>query len=133
VTKPGTRVKKLVQNIDFAPTFCDIAGIAPPEGFQGRSLKPIFDTPDAAWRSGIYYHYYMYPNAFNIPPHEGIRTERYKLINFYRNDGFNLFDLKNDPNELNDLSKDPEYGSILAQMKTELAALRKQYDVPPLD
>lgn len=133
VTQPGTRVNNLVQNIDFAPTFCQIAGIEPPEGFQGRSLKAIFDTPHKPWRTGIYYHYYMYPNAFNIPPHEGIRTKRYKLINFYRNDGYNLFDLKHDPKELNDLSKDPDYGSILEQMKTDLAALRKQYDVPPLD
>jgi arylsulfatase A-like enzyme len=133
VTSPGSRINKLVQNIDYAPTFCEIAGITPPDDMQGRSLKPIINDSNARWRTSIYYHYYEYPNIHNVPPHEGIRTDRYKLINFYKNDGFNLFDLKNDPSELTDLSNTPEYCDILQQMKRRLADLRKQYDVPPLD
>ena len=133
VIEPGTRIEKLVQNIDHGPTYLDIAGIKAPKEMQGMSFKKILDDPDAEWRDGVYYHYYEYPNIHNVPPHEGIRTDRYKLINFYKNDGYNLFDLKNDPNELNDLSKNPEHQKILQRMKRKLAGLRKQYEVPPLD
>jgi len=133
VTRPGSRIERLVQNIDYAPTFCDIAGITPPSDMQGKSLKPIILNPNAPWRDSIYYHYYEYPNIHNIPPHEGVRTERYKLINFYKNDGYNLFDLKNDPFEMKDVSKNPDYRGILTQMKRKLATLHKQYNVPPLN
>ncbi len=133
VTKPGSRIEQLVQNIDYAPTFCEIAGISPPYNMQGESLKTIIDNPQAPWREDVYYHYYEYPNIHNVPPHEGVRTDRYKLINFYKHDGYNLFDLKTDPNEMIDLSNHPKYTKVMEQMKKRLAALRKQYDVPPLD
>lgn len=133
VIAPGSRYKHLVQNIDYAPTFCEIAGVQPPRDMQGKSLKGAVTAPGAPWRKGIYYHYYEYPNIHNIPPHEGVRTERYKLINFYKNDGYNLFDLKSDPNEMIDLSANPEYKEVLKNMEAELAGLRKKYDVPTLD
>jgi arylsulfatase A-like enzyme len=57
---PGTRYKQLVQNIDYAPTFCKIAGITPPTQMQGKSMKTIIDNPKIAWREGIYYDYYEY-------------------------------------------------------------------------
>ena len=97
ITQPGSVNKNLIQNIDYAPTFCDIAGIEAPADMQGKSLRKALTDPQAKWREGVYYHYYEYPNIHNIPPHEGVRTKRYKLINFYMNDGFNLFDLENDP------------------------------------
>lgn len=131
--EPGSRIRNLVQNIDYAPTFCEIAGVEPPEHMQGMSMKRIIEDPKAEWRDGVYYHYYEYPNIHNVPPHEGVRTGRYKLINFYKNDGFNLFDLKNDPNELKDLSKDPEHKQLLQRMKRKLAQLREQYELPQLD
>ena len=67
-----------------------------------------------------------------MPRHEGVRNDRYKLINFYSNDGFDLYDLKEDPAEMVDVSERTEYAEILALMKEELSKLRKQYDVPPL-
>ncbi|MDX1565806.1 MAG: DUF4976 domain-containing protein, partial [Phycisphaeraceae bacterium] len=130
--KPGTRCGKLIQNIDYAPTFLEIAGVKIPEQVQGRSLLPLFENPEADWRKTIYYHYYEHGGEHQVPAHEGVRNHRYKLINFYRNDGFNLFDLKNDPNEMTDVSEDPAHRKILAEMKAELARLRKQYDLPPL-
>jgi len=132
-TTPGSRETQLIQNIDYAPTFCDIAGVTPPKTMQGTSLKKLLKNSEEKWREGIYYHYYEYPNIHNVPPHEGVRTGRYKLINFYKNDGYNLFDLEADPNELKDLSKNIEYQKIMKQMIQKLAKLRRQYDVPPLD
>ncbi len=100
---------------------------------QGKSLRTILEDPSAPWRDAIYYHYCEYPNIHNVPPHEGVRTDRYKLINFYRHDGFNLFDLETDPHEMTDLSRNPDYAEILLQMKGRLAELRARYGVPPLD
>lgn len=133
VTKAGTVNDNLIQNIDYAPTFCEIAGITPPADLQGKSLKSIIENPDSEWRESVYYHYYEYPNIHNVPPHEGVRTGRYKLINFYKNDGYNLFDLEQDPHELKDLSRSPEYADVLESMKSKLAGLRKELQVPPLD
>ena len=66
-----------------------------------------------------------------MPRHEGVRNDRYKLINFYSSDGFNLFDLKNDPTEMKSVHANPEYAEVLAQMKKSLEAMRTHYDLPP--
>ena len=131
--KPGTRCEKLIQNIDYAPTFLDVAGQQIPATVQGKSLRPLFDNPNSqTWRKSIYYHYYEHGGEHQVPRHEGVRDDRYKLINFYSNDGYNLFDLKTDPQEMTDLSGDPKYTPVLKSMTAELARLRKQYDLPPL-
>ena len=130
--KPGTSYAQMIQNIDYAPTLIDAAGISVPGEMQGCSMLPIFEDKATAWRNSVYYHFYEHGGEHNAPRHEGVRTERYKLINFYSNGGFNLFDLKNDPHEMQDLSKNPEYREVMEKMKTELQKLRKQYDLPPL-
>ncbi len=131
--KPGTRCEKLIQNIDYAPTFLEVAGLEIPEEVQGRSLAPLFAAPETAgWRDAIYYHYYEHGGEHRVPRHEGVRTARYKLINFYSNDGFNLFDLKSDPNEMRDVSRDPAFADTMRDMKAELQSLRRMYDLPPL-
>jgi len=97
VTKAGERTRGLAQNIDFAPTFLDAAGVSVPADMQGTSLKPLLNgkTP-YAWRKSIYYHYYE-RGEHHVPAHEGIRTDRYKLIHFYDTDEWELFDLEKDP------------------------------------
>ncbi len=131
--QPGTRYRQLIQNIDYAPTFLDVAGIEIPSGVQGMSLVPLFHNPEqTAWRDAIYYHYYEHGGEHQVPRHEGVRTDRYKLINFYSNDGFDLYDLQKDPREMRDVSEDPQYASTLEAMKARLIELRKQYDLPPL-
>ena len=130
---PGTRCDRLIQNIDYAPTFLSVAGIPIPADIQGRSLIPLFETPSTNdWRRSIYYHYYEHGGEHQVPRHEGVRNQRYKLINFYSNDGVNLFDLVNDPQELQDVSRDPSYAEILRDMQTELTRLRGHYDLPAL-
>lgn len=86
---PGSVCNKLVQNIDYAPTFLDLAGISKPKELPGRSLTPIFKAGDKVkgWRNSIYYHYYDYPTYHMVRKHDGVRTDRYKLIHFYGEGG----------------------------------------------
>ena len=87
--QPGSVCNKLVQNIDYAPTFLDLAGISKPKELPGRSLTPIFKAGDKVkgWRNSIYYHYYDYPTYHMVRKHDGVRTDRYKLIYFYGEGG----------------------------------------------
>lgn len=82
--KEGSRCDQLVQNIDFAPTFLSLAGVKPTSKMTGKSLEPLFGgTPVKNWRKDLYYHYYDYPTFHLVRKHDGVRTERYKLIHFY--------------------------------------------------
>jgi arylsulfatase A-like enzyme len=127
-TKPGSESKQMVMNLDFAETFLDAAGLKTPADMQGRSFVPVLEgqTP-ADWRKEVYYHYYEYPEPHRVEPHNGIRTERYKLIHFYRVNEWELFDLEKDPREMNSVYNDPEYAKIVADLKERLEALKKHY------
>ncbi len=119
----------IVLNLDFAETFLDVAGVPVPGWMQGRSLKPLLlgNTP-ADWRTAMYYHYYEYPGAHSVKRHYGIRTERYKLIHFYYDiDAWELYDLQNDPNELNNLYGRPEYEALAEKLKAQLRRLQGKY------
>ena len=126
--KPGTVNTDMVMNLDFAQTFLEIAGAEQPEDMQGASLKPVFEgkTPED-WRESVYYHYYEFPGAHSVAKHNGVRTERYKLIHFYENKEWELFDLKEDPNELNSVYDDPAYASIKKDLEIELERLQDFY------
>ena len=130
----GTENSDLVQNIDLAPTLIDFAGQDIPEEMQGRSLIPLTQgfTPED-WRSSIYYHYYEYPGPHAVQRHYGVRTDRYKLIHYYQIDEWELFDLENDPNEMQSVFNDPEYTEIVEELKAELQRLRDEYKVPEED
>jgi arylsulfatase A-like enzyme len=127
VTK-GTRNTDMVQNLDYAETFLDIAGADVPADMQGRSLVPLLkgETPDD-WRDSIYYHYYEYPSVHMVPRHNGIRTERYKLMQFYEFGEWEFYDLEKDPDELTNLYNDPAYADQIAATKQQLEALRADY------
>lgn len=133
--KAGTVSHELVQNIDFAPTFLDVAGVPVPEEMAGKSLMPLFKNGKAKnWRKELYYHFYDYPAVGMVRKHYGIRTDRYKLIHWYGKphgndpeiDFWELYDLKNDPTEINNLYDNGKYGSIQQKLKTDLAALREK-------
>lgn len=128
--EPGTVNDQLVQNLDFAPTFLDLAGVDIPPDMQGKSLKPLWENDSKnKWRNAIYYHYYEYPGWHMVKRHYGVRTDRYKLIHFYYDvDVWELYDLKEDPNELNNVYNNPEYSEIRKNLLTEMASLQKQYD-----
>lgn len=126
VVKPGTRFSPLVQNIDYAPTFVELAGGKVPDGLHGRSLVPLLrgETP-TDWRQSIYYHYYG-PGPV-ITKHYGLRTDRYTLANFYPVKAWELFDLQKDPQQLHSVYEDPAYAKTLAELKGELTRLRAQF------
>ncbi len=128
--KPGSVNKDLVMNVDFAPTFLDMAGVARPEDIQGESMKSILqgETPQD-WRASVYYHYYEFPSWHMVKRHYGVRTQRYKLMHFYYDvDAWELYDLQKDPQELNNIYDNPAYADVIAELKTELKRLRKQYN-----
>ena len=129
--KPGTRIEHLVQNIDYAPTFLEAAGLPIPEDMQGDSLWPLLDQKNPDWRDTLYYHYYE-QGEHNVPRHDGVRTQKYKLINFYDNKVWELFDLDKDPHELKSLWDNPSYADIQSMMLQRYHALRKQYELPLL-
>ena len=127
VIQPGTRNHDLVTNVDFAETFLDMAGVDIPEDMQGRSIVPLMKgkTPKD-WRKDFYYRYYHDPNEHGTPAHYGVRTERYKLIYFWRLNHWELFDLKKDPNELVNLYGNPKYAKIQKRLTERLYALKKE-------
>jgi len=130
VTKAGSRSKQMVQNLDYAQTFLQMAGANIPANMQGKSLVPILKNGRAEnWRDSIYYHYYEYPSVHMIPRHYGIRTERYKLIHFYQfGNEWEMYDLKEDPDELTNIYGKSSKETLQKDLKTQLVAIRKFYD-----
>lgn len=128
--KPKTRITAMVQNIDYAPTLLDLAGLEIPEKMQGTSLVPLFGgmIPEN-WRKSIYYHYYEH-GGHGVPRHEGVRNQRYKLINYYTDNVWEFFDLEKDPDEMFSVYNDPAYDENIQKMKEELLRLRVYYEVP---
>jgi len=125
--KPGTKGDAIALNIDFAPTFLEVAGLPVPPDMQGRSLLPILRgrTP-ANWRTSMYYRYYHDPGDHNTRAHYGVRTRTHKLIYFWKKDQWELFDLVNDPYELHNLYGEPGMEALTATLKTELARMKKE-------
>ena len=123
----GSVSKDLVINADFAPTFLDYTGVPAPADMQGRSLRPVLEgkTP-ADWRKSVYYHYYEFPQPHHVHPHYGVRTDRYKLINYYTLKEWELFDLQKDPHELKSVYDDPAYAVVREDMTKELKRLRAE-------
>ena len=127
--KAKTRTDAMVQNIDFAPTILNAAGVEIPKWMQGLSLVPILEgKKHSLERPYLYYHYYEYSTDHTVIPHLGIRGERYKLIYFYSVNEWELYDLKHDADEQHNLIHLPSYQKVFLQMKNELKKLRELYD-----
>lgn len=128
--KAGSENTDLIANIDFAPTLLDVAGIQPEEKMQGHSFANALKGEKLAdWREGVYYHYYEFPYWHHVQPHYGIRTDRYTLAHFYYNiDKWELYDNKQDPNQMHNLIDDPEYANVIRDLKSQLKDLMKKYD-----
>ena len=127
--KPNTVVKDVISNIDIAPTILEMAGVETPAEVQVESFfTNLKEGTTEDWRQSMYYHYYEYPFWHHVQPHYGIRTERYKLIHFYYDvDVWELYDLKNDPSELNNLIHSKNHTSLIKELKKELSELKSNY------
>lgn len=128
--KPDSRNNDLVQNLDYAPTLLEMAGVSVPEEMQGRSMVPLMEEDeDLSWRGALYYHYYEYPGIHGVKRHLGARSDRYKLIHFYHDiDEWELYDLERDPDEMVNVYDDPEYTDIKKEMHLVLLGLARQYE-----
>ncbi len=126
--KPGTVVKDLVQNLDFAPTFLDYTGIKAPADMQGESFRNLVAGKTTMWRDAVLYTYYEYPSIHMVKRHYGVATDRYKLIHFYYDiDQWELYDLETDPKEMKNIYNDPSYTEVREMMHKRLIELREQY------
>ena len=131
VVKPGTRSKALIQNIDYAPTFLEAAGVPVPPDIQGSSLIPVLKNDGQApadWRKGIYYAYYG-EATHRVAKHDGVRSDRYKLFYLPDTDEWQLFDLEKDPEELTSIHNNPESEGVLKDMRKLYQDLRTEYKV----
>ncbi|WP_229236127.1 sulfatase family protein [Dyadobacter tibetensis] len=126
--RPGTVIEEMVQNLDFAPSFLDYAGVPISKDIQGESFRDLVAGKQKKWRDAIYYTFYEYPGEHKVKRHYGIRTERYKLIHFYHDiDSWELYDLLEDPTEMKNLYNDPEYRKVQKQMHVKLKEVRAKY------
>ena len=125
-------VKEMVQNIDYAPTFLDVAGAKVPSDIQGRSFLPLLEGKKPAnWRQSLYYHYYEYPAEHSVCRHYGIRTKRYSLMHFYNDiNAWELYDLKKDPEQMHNIYGKPGTEKLTKNLKKQLLQLQVQYDDP---
>ena len=136
--EPASTHDEIILNLDFAPLFLDLAGIEPPDSFQGRSFRDLWlgETPPD-WQQSLYYRYWMHKAHHNVYAHYGIRTKRYKLIYYYADaleqlgaidetyePEWELFDLDVDPYELNNVYHDPAYAGVIEELKVELHCLQ---------
>jgi N-acetylglucosamine-6-sulfatase len=131
VAKAGVRPEAMIQNIDYAPTFLEMAGAPVPADLHGQSFVPILrgegQAPDE-WRDAVFYQY-SGENTHAVARHDGVRNARYKLMRFPDTDEWMLFDLENDPMEMTNVSAEPAHAATLAEMKTLYTTLKRRYGV----
>jgi arylsulfatase A-like enzyme len=126
----GKRLSPMVLSIDVAPTLLDFAGVTIPAEIDGRSLRPLLEGKDVAWRDSFFYEHHFHAGG-RIPRTEGVRTTDWKYITYF-DVGMpytELYDLKRDPREEKNLAADPRFKDKL----TELAKLHRDYaaKLPP--
>ena len=129
--KPGSVSNAIIQNIDYGPTFLELAGAKIPESMQGKSLVPIFKAAGKkpkGWRDSIYYRY-SGERTHNVAAHDGVRTADHKIFWVPKTKEYQLFDMKKDPQEMKSVHNDPAYAVIFNEMKQELDSARKKYRV----
>ncbi|WP_282136708.1 sulfatase family protein [Seonamhaeicola maritimus] len=153
--KAGSRTDAMINNTDFAPTMIEMAGGTVPDYMQGSSFKSILETGKEPedWKQETYYRYWMHmAHKHNNPAHFGIRTKDYKLIFFYGRDyktdrntkaqkwahnpesmsdfitpvAWEFYDLKKDPEEMDNRYNDPIYASTISDLKNRLKTLRNE-------
>jgi len=124
---PARNDDHLVANIDPAPTFVDLAGGAIPESVNGKSLLPLLKDGNASWRDDILFEHWRTESGEGsmIPEFYAVRTMEWKYVE-YETGEKELYDLVNDPYELNNLAGKRKYREIEAQLAERLVELKKE-------
>ena len=127
--KAGSTNDDIITNVDFAPTFIDLAGGCLTDGIQGDSFAGNLGgkTPNN-WKESCYCRYYVEGGEHNTAAWYGVRTKTDKLVYYYKRNEWEYFDLKEDPDELNNRYSDPAKASRIAKLKAEIEKLRSKYD-----
>ena len=143
----GRVLEEMALNVDFAPTFLELAGLPIPAAIQGRSLLPLVrgEIP-ADWRRSMYYRYWMHKAHHNVYAHYGIRTHTHKLIYYYADalgqagaidvrhePEWELFDLQQDPLELRNVYHEREYAQVARDLTAQLGQLQTAVGDTPYD
>jgi arylsulfatase A-like enzyme len=128
VITPGSVSEKMALELDIPSTILDLARAPLPKEFQGRSLTPLFRGEETGWRKDFLYEYYEYPGPHNVAMNRGIRTERYKLIEYFEPKPveYELYDLLRDPGENHNLYGSSQYASLIEELHHRMKALRAQ-------
>ena len=130
VVKPKTVTNQMVMNLDYAETLLDMVGVKVPTDMQGKSFVPVLKQQQkGAFHDAVYYHYYE-TTTHHVAKHIGVRTEAFKLIYFYEKKEWELYDLKKDKSEMNNVYGQTAYQQIQNQLKKRLSELQKQYKDP---
>lgn len=129
----GTLSDALALNIDLAPTLLDMAGLPIPNEMQGKSWAKLLSKPNAKIRKGFFYEYFFERKFSENPTMLAYRTEDSKIIKYPGHEEWTeLFDLKKDPYERENLARSPEHRSFLKRMEKAFEAEKKAvgYHVP---
>lgn len=119
--KPNTKIKQMVLNIDVAPTVLEMAGVKKPAQMQGVSFLPLMKGEQVPWRDKIFYEYYWENDFPQTPTMFSIRTDRYKFIRSQGTWDINeLYDLQQDPYEINNLIRSADHQELAKDLNTQL-------------
>jgi N-acetylglucosamine-6-sulfatase len=120
----GKVVENVIGNIDIGPTILHAAGLGTPEYMDGVSFLELPNKPEMDWRDYFLYVYYWEKNFPQSPTQFALRGDRFKYITYYGLwDVDELYDLKTDPGEINNLINDPNYKSVAKDLENRLYAM----------
>jgi N-acetylglucosamine-6-sulfatase len=130
ITDPGRRADQMVLNIDLAPTLLNVAGIQIPGEMQGESFLPILKSPNTPGRNSWVYELFKdFPFGGRVPPHKALRTNRYKYIDWELCNSPEIYDLIEDPREMNNLFRTERGGELAGNLSSELERLKEKYNL----
>ena len=122
--------KEMGLNIDIPATILDYAGIEIPEIYQGKSLVPLVRGEEKTLQRDTILIEHLWEFE-HIPPSEGVRTNEWKYMRYVNDKSSDeLYNLKDDPKEINNLVSKPEYAEVLKKLRNKLEELTQKYADP---
>ena len=127
LARPGARCDAMVLNIDLAPTILELAGLSVPGTMQGQSWLDVLRGGPGR-ESFLYEYFQEVDRKYKRPTVLAVRTKRWKYVTYPLADKLTeeLYDMKNDPEELNNLIGDAGRADVAEQMKKELERLKRK-------